>query len=209
MSWSWDGTPKFTPELRSRVWVWAGAGEGKAPLCVPHPSPKKGATGGTQSSAGTTGIILGTPQELCQRRQHPPCQEKWEHCSKRWRKTHSRWFFLIKTKTLQALQPQHQHRELWALMKRAWLNYPTAPGMSRPGPGVTAAPELSYKTLAASGGLAGIFLFSVPPSKQTQTQSQGCHAGFAPASLEARAGGCLNSCPFTLKHAENRPEILE
>lgn len=124
------------------------------------------------------------------------------HCSKTWRKTHSRWFFKIKTKTLQALQPQHQHRELWALTKRAWLNYPTAPGMSRPSPGVTAAPELSYKTLAASGGLAGIFLFSVPPSKQTQTQSQGCHAGFAPASLEARAGGCLNSCPFTLKHAE-------
>lgn len=38
----------------------------------------------------------------------------------------------FKNKTLRA--PQHQHkelsRELWALMKRACLNYPTAPGIN-------------------------------------------------------------------------------
>lgn len=38
----------------------------------------------------------------------------------------------FKKKTLRAPQPQHKElsRELWALMKRASLNYPTAPGIN-------------------------------------------------------------------------------
>lgn len=91
------------------------------------------------------------------------------HCSKTW-KTHPQVEFFL-NKTLRAPQPQHKElsRELWALMKRACLNYPTAPGInpSNLQPWSHCSSSSNLQNLGSFRGRLLGFFFS-PPNKHKE-----------------------------------------
>lgn len=73
--------------------------------------------------------------------------------------------FFKKNKIVRALQHREHFRELWALMKRACLNYPTAPAIKRSNP--QSWSHCSCRTLAApGGGWWDFFKFSFSPSNR-------------------------------------------
>lgn len=164
---------------------------------------EKGARTATLSSPGTPGIILGKPRGFCRavRGDTTPCARKSRsrgpalHALLKDMENTSPGGAFFKNKTLRA--PQHQHkelsRELWALMKRACLNYPTAPGInpSNLQPWSHCSSSSQLQNLGSfRGRLLGFFF----PSKQTQRgRSQGSHPDCSataqvPVSLETRAG---------------------